>query len=104
MEGKFTIWQRIVLVVTFLVIMASGVIRLLVHDGDRGAVIALFFVTLLLYVILCVAALFPAMWRMTDKEKAKIPDRDQYQKKYTSVCVVVNAVLNGIMVFLTWIV
>ena len=104
MEGKFTSWQRIVLIITFLVIVISGAIRLLNHAVDPGAVIVLLFVAMLLYVILCVAALFPATWRMTDKEKKKILYKDRYQKKYAGVCVVANALLSSIMIFLIWIV
>ena len=78
--------------------------RLLDHAIDHGAIIALLFVALTLYVVLCVSALFPATWRMTDKEKEKIPDKDQYQKIYASVFVALNVLLSGIMTFLIWIV
>ena len=104
MEGKFTGWQRIVLVITFLTIVISGAIRLLNHATESGVVIVLLFVALILYVILCVAALFPATWRMTNKENEKILNKDQFQKKYASIFVVVNALLSGIMIFLIWIV
>ena len=71
---------------------------------DKGALLTLVIVALILYTVLCTAALFPATWRMTSKEKEKICDKALYQKKYTNVFVLVNAVLSCVMVFLIWIV
>jgi hypothetical protein len=104
MEGKFTAWQKIVLTCTFLVIMASAGIRMIMHAGDQGAIIVLSFMAIVLFCSLSVAALFPATWRMTTAEKNKISDVAQYQKKYASVLVVVNALLSLVMIFLIWIV
>ena len=69
-------------------------------DGDMGVVIILSFVAILLFTIISIAALFPATWRMTDREKEKIRDLKRYQDKYTSIFVIVNVVLSTFMVLL----
>lgn len=58
------------------------------------------FVAILLFVIISIVALFPATWRMTDKEKEKIKDLERYQKSYTRVFVVINMLLSIFMVLL----
>ena len=68
-------------------------------DGDMGVVITLSFVAILLFIIFSIAALFPATWRMTDREKEKISDLKRYQEKYTSIFVIVNLVLS---IFMAW--
>ena len=62
--------------------------------------IILSFVAILLFTIISIAALFPATWRMTDREKEKIRDLKRYQDKYTSIFVIVNVVLSTFMVLL----
>ena len=64
-----------------------------------GVVITLSFVAILLFIIFSIAALFPATWRMTDREKVKISDLKRYQEKYTSIFVIVNLVLS---IFMAW--
>ena len=49
--------------------------------------------------VIKIAALFPATWRMTDREKEKISDLKRYQEKYTSIFVIVNLVLS---IFMAW--
>ena len=83
----------------------EGWVRLLrfLHNispgGDMGVVITLSFVAILLFIIFSIAALFPATWRMTDREKEKISDLKRYQEKYTSIFVIVNLVLS---IFMAW--
>ena len=66
----------------------------------RSVVITLSFVAILLFIIFSIAALFPATWRMTDREKEKISDLKRYQEKYTSIFVIVNLVLSIFMALL----
>ena len=85
MEGKFNIWQKCLEIVCFVLILASSIYKGLFCDGDMGVVITLSFVAILLFIIFSIAALFPATWRMTDREKEKISDLKRYQEKYTSI-------------------
>ena len=90
MEGKFNIWQKCLEIVCFVLILASSIYKGLFCDGDMGVVITLSFVAILLFIIFSIAALFPATWRMTDREKEKI----------TSIFVIVNLVLSIFMALL----
>ena len=87
MEGKFNIWQKCLEIVCFVLILASSIYKGLFCDGDMGVVITLSFVAILLFIIFSIAALFPATWRMTDRE-------------YTSIFVIVNLVLSIFMALL----
>ena len=84
--GKETAWNplidgcSVIVSSSYTRCLQTAAIRLMNHAVDPGAVIVLLFVAMLLYVILCVAALFPATWRMTDKEKEKILDKDENVK------------------------
>ena len=100
MEGKFNIWQKCLEIVCFVLILASSIYKGFFCDGDMGVVITLSFVAILLFIIFSIAALFPATWRMTDREKAKISDLKRYQEKYTSIFVIVNLVLSIFMALL----
>ena len=102
MEGKFKTWHKILELFTFLLILVSSIYNGIYRDADKGIVITLSFVSILLFVILLVAALFPATWRMTDKQKEKIKDLMRYQENYTSIFVIVNMVLSIFMSFLIW--
>lgn len=100
MEGKFNIWQKCLEIVCFVLILASSTYKGLFCDGDMGVVITLSFVAFLLFIIFSIGALFPATWRMTDREKEKISDLKRYQEKYTSIFVIVNLVLSIFMALL----
>ena len=102
MEGKYKKWQKLLLTAMFLIIVASAVCRCIMYKGDRGAIIMISFVALLFFGVLCVAALFPATWRMPEKSKAKIKDPVKYQENYTTVFVIVNVVLSAAMILFIW--
>lgn len=87
MTGKFSKKQKTALWITFLLIIISIVIRTVLGVEDAGILVVLSFINILLYVILMVCALFPADWRMTDKQKEKIKDMAQYQSKYRTAFV-----------------
>ncbi len=98
--GKFTKRQKIVELVVFLMIIAAGIYKLVYAVEDTGAAVILLFVTVLLFGILTVSSLFPATWRMTDKEMEKIGDPIKYQERYTTIFVTINAVTSILMVIL----
>ena len=99
MEGKFTTWEKVIELCAFLVIVLSSIYKGIYSDGDVGILITLSFVAVLLFVVLSVAALFPATWRMTDKQKKKIKDVGRYQENYTKIFVIINFLLCVIMGF-----
>ena len=103
MEGKYKKWQKLLLTAVFMIIVASAICRCIMYEGDRGVIIMLSFVALLFFGVLCVAALFPATWRMPDKSKAKIKDPAKYQENYTTVFVIVNVVLSAAMILFIWV-
>lgn len=103
MEGKYKKWQKYLLLLVFQIILASAICRCIMYEGDRGVIIMLSFVALLFFGVLCVAALFPATWRMPDKSKAKIKDPAKYQENYTTVFVIVNVVLSAAMILFIWV-
>jgi len=100
MEGKFKNWQKWLELLIFILILVSSIYKGICCDKDVGIVVILSFTAFLLFIIFSVAALFPATWRMTNKEKERISDLTQYQEKYTSVLVIVNVVLSLFMVSL----
>ena len=103
MEGKYKKWQKYLLLLVFQIILASAICRCIMYEGDRGVIIMLSFVALLFFGVLCVAALFPATWRMPEKSKAKIKDPAKYQENYTTVFVIVNVVLSAAMILFIWV-
>lgn len=93
MTGKFTKTEKLILLATLIIIILSLTARLLSGKGDMGTAVILGFTNILLYVIFSVCALFPADWRMTDKQKETMEDREQYQARYRTVLVTVTFVL-----------
>ncbi len=102
MEGKFKKWQKILLWVTFIAILFTAVFKGFNHTAEIGSVIILSFVTLLFFGGLCVSALFPATWRMTEKYRSKIKDPAKFQDNYTCSFVILNVVLCAFFIFLMW--
>ena len=97
MEGKFNNWHKCLEVACSVSILTSSIFKGFFCDGDMGIVITLSFVAILLFIIISIAALFPATWRMTVLEKENISDLKRYQEKYTSIFVIVNVVLSVFM-------
>lgn len=96
--AKFNKWQKCVEFLMLLIILLTGIYKISHPKGDVGVAVILIFVSLLVFLILSCAALFPATWRMTDEEKRKIPDLQKYQEKYTGIFVIVNAIISCILV------
>ena len=88
----------------FLIILLAGIYKISHPKGDVGVAVILLFVSLLVFLILSCAALFPATWRMTDEEKSRIPDLPKYQERYTDIFVIVNAVISAILVLVLFMV
>ncbi len=102
MEGKLKTWQKWMEGISAFLFLGMGIYKGICCEGDRGVLITLLFVAILLYVIISIAALFPATWRMTDKQKEKIKDLTRYQEVYTSIFVIINFGLSILMSFFIW--
>ena len=100
--SKFNRWQKILEIITLAVIISSGVCKMFHLDGDIGVAVMLFFLSIVMYAIFSCVAVFPATWRMTDKEKSKILDLTKYQERYTSIFVIINVIVCIIMTLLLW--
>lgn len=92
MEGKFTKLEKNLLGMAFYCIVLATIQRVFMGVEDVGVLVIMAFTAALVYVILLVAALFPADWRMTEKQKSKIADKEKYQATYRRVLVWVNLV------------
>lgn len=83
-------WEKILEYVALIVIILSIVIKAVLGVDDTGILVVCSFLAIMLYVIFLVCAFFPADWRMTDKQKAKIKDMNVYQMRYRKIFVVIN--------------
>lgn len=93
MEGKFTFAEKVILLVTLITMIFTVIIKMLTGVNDPKTVIAYGIIGLIIYVILLVAALFPATWRMTDSQKSEIYNVDQYQDRYRLLIVLLNLIV-----------
>ena len=81
-KGKFTKTEKWILLLSIGILVASLVFRAVTWNlnlkilhttgSDVGVTVTLGFVGVMMYVIFFVAALFPATWRMTEKQKEKM--------------------------------
>lgn len=93
MTGQYTKKEKIILLLTLLFILSSIIIRVILGIGDIGGTVLLGVVNFLAYIIFIVVGLFPADWRMTDSQKAKIKDKEKYQNRYRLIIVIVTFIL-----------
>ena len=87
MTGKLKTWEKIVEIISLLLIVAAGIFKAVSGDVDGGLLGVLIFIGIMLFVIFLVAALFPATWRMTKRQKEKIDDEAKYQDTSNTVTV-----------------
>ena len=93
MTGKLKTWEKIVEIISLLLIVVAGIYKAVSGDVDGGLLGVLIFIGIMLFVIFLVGALFPETWRMTKRQKEKIDDEVKYQEKYTKSFVIVNLIL-----------
>lgn len=104
MEGKFTKLEKRLELLAFCIIALATIVRAVLGVDDAGVLIIMVFAAVLMYIIFLVAAFFPADWRMTQKQKSKIGDREKYQATYRRVLVHINllcSILFGGLIFFT---
>lgn len=93
-EKKRTgIGEKIMLVGSIITLIVGIIIKGIVGCNDAGILVALAFVGILLWVILAASAFFPADWRMTERQKAKISDMEKYQCNYRKAFIAVDMVV-----------
>lgn len=93
MTGQYTKKEKITLLLTLLFIMGSIIIRVILGINDMEGTVLLGVVNILAYIIFMVAGLFPADWRLTDSQKAKIKDKEKYQDRYRLIIVIFTFIL-----------
>lgn len=93
MTGQYTKKEKIILLLTPIFILSSIIIRIILGISDIGGTVLLGVVNFLAYIIFMVAGLFPADWRMTDSQKAKIKDKEKYQDRYRLIIVIFTFIL-----------
>lgn len=93
MTGQYTKKEKIILLLTLIFIVSSIVIRIILGINDMEGTVLLGIVNFLAYIIFMVVGLFPADWRMTDTQKAKIKDKEKYQDRYRLIIVIFTFIL-----------
>lgn len=101
--AKMKSWEKFLTLFSFLTIVVSVIIRCLcgVHDMDNLVILA--FMGILMFVIFLISSFFPADWRMTEKQKARIGDMDVYQEKYRKIFICITFAISfafAVMIFL----
>ena len=91
---KMTIWEKALSIIGIAVVIFAIVLKGLLGVNDIGTLVILAFMGILLYVIFLVCSFFPADWRMTEKQKAKIINKDAYQEKYRKIMVGITFTLS----------
>lgn len=102
MSGKFSSGEKIAESISVVLLILACVVKGVRGASDTGILVALTFVAILLFVLLFVAALFPADWRMTARQKEKIADTGRFQEKYRKIFVLLNLIVSIIMALVIW--
>lgn len=85
--------EKIMLVGSLLILSGGIIAKSIAGCHDAGILVALAFAGILLWAILAVSAFFPADWRMTERQKAKITDMEKYQSNYRKAFIAVDMVV-----------
>ena len=93
MEGKMTKIEKIMAICSLLILITAIIVRGVIGVNDSGVLVILSFAGLLMWVIFLICAFIPSEWRMTEKQKAKILNRVEYQNKYRRTLIIIDAIL-----------
>ena len=77
MEGKMTKIEKIMAICSLLILITAIIVRGVIGVNDSGVLVILSFAGLL----------------MTEKQKAKILNRVEYQNKYRRTLIIIDAIL-----------
>lgn len=92
MEGHYNKPEKIINMISFMIVILSIITEILTDDYNIGTLVILAFMGILWYIIFLICGLFPATWRMTQNQKAKISDKKDYQNKYRKIFMWINLV------------
>ncbi len=98
MEGKFTTCEKIMEACAFILILLATAYKVMCGVDNWGVLIVLELVAYILFVMFTVLAVFPAAWRMTEKQKGNIEDVRECQRRYTHNIVVMNFLFSILMI------
>ena len=87
---KMTMWEKGFEIVALILLVIATIVKCQIGVEKTGYLVMMSFVAVMTYVIFLVAAFFPADWRLTDRERAMIADKERYQANYRKVLVGVN--------------
>ena len=93
MEGKMTKIEKIMAICSLLILITAIIVRGVIGVNDSGVLVILSFTGLLMWLIFLICAFFPPDWRMTEKQKAKIMNRVEYQNKYRRTLIIIDTIL-----------
>ena len=93
MEGKMTKIEKIMAICSLLILITAIIVRGVIGVNDSGVLVILSFAGLHNWVIFLICTFFPSEWRMTEKQKAKILNRVEYQNKYRRTLIIIDAIL-----------
>ena len=93
MEGKMTKIEKIMAIFSLLILITAIIVRGFIGVNDSGVLVILSFAGFLMWVIFLACAFFPSDWRMTEKQKAKIMNRVEYQNKYRRTLIIIDTIL-----------
>lgn len=90
MQGQMTRGEKLFEMFAFLFLLIVTVTKFVIGVADLGVLVIMAFVAFWFYIIMLVCAFVPADWRLLEKQKKAIVDRDAYQTKYRRIMVGVN--------------
>lgn len=94
MVGKMTKNEKILAVLSFVLLIAAIAVRSILGTADAGVLVILAFTGILVWLIFLVCAFFPADWRMTAKQKSKIDNMEVYQNKYRKIMIGLDVLIS----------
>ena len=98
---KMAIWEKLMEVVALILLIIATIIKSQMGVEKTGYLVMLAFLGIMVYVIFLVAAFFPANWRLTERERAMIEDKEQYQVNYRKTWVCINFAFS---IFFCWVI
>lgn len=102
MEGHMTATEKIMAVLSLLLMILAIVARSIAGTADIGVLVILAFTGILVWGIVLVCAFFPADWRMTEKQKRRIKNPAEYQNRYRKVLIGLDMLVAILFAVLIW--
>jgi len=87
---KMTTGEKLLEILALVLLIIATIIKSQMGVEKTGHLVMLSFVGIMAYVIFLVGAFFPADWRLTERERARIVDKEQYQTNYRKTWVGIN--------------